>query len=303
LSRSDIKDLPASIHARLLNLAHANGRTFNEVMQYYAMERFLYRLAQSKHAKTFVLKGALLFRVWGLPALRPTRDIDLLGHTSNEVGNLVAIVKDICRQKVQEDGIIFDPESVTGQRIKEDADYKGVRLNFTGLLGTARLHLQLDIGFADVVSPAPLKRVYPTILPMPAPELSSYPPETVVAEKLQAMIYLGLINSRMKDYYDLWIIAKQFDFDGLILQESIRRTFENRKTSLPEQEPLAFSRQFADEKQSQWEAFLKTNLIMDVPDQLEIILNLIRQFTLPIFENIRAETKSMKMWKKGMGWE
>jgi predicted nucleotidyltransferase component of viral defense system len=303
VSKSEIKNLPASIQDRLLNQARLNDRPLNELLQYYAIERFLYRLSQSKHANQFVLKGALLFRVWGLLTLRPTRDIDLLGYTSNEVENLVTIIKEVCWQEVQKDGLFFDSDTVTGERIKEDADYEGVRIRFTGLLGKARIHLQIDVGFADVISPASVVKIYPVILPMPMPELRSYPPETVVAEKLQAMIYLGSVNSRMKDFYDLWILASRFEFEGDPLQESIRLTFEHRNTDIPAGEPIAFSAQFAREKQSQWRAFLTTSTVTDEPDQLELILSSLQDFILPIFRSTHARRKFVQKWKAGGPWK
>jgi predicted nucleotidyltransferase component of viral defense system len=303
VSKPEIKNLPASIQDRLLKQARFSGRPFNELLQYYAIERFLYRLSQSKHVDQFILKGALLFRVWGLPALRPTRDIDLLGYTSNEVEDLVAIVKEVCGQEVQEDGFLFDPGTVTGERIKEDADYEGVRVRFVGVLGKARVHLQIDVGFADVVSPAPMVKTYPVILSMPAPKLRSYPPETVVAEKLQAMIYLGTFNSRMKDFYDLWVLASRFEFKGSALQEAVRQTFDHRDTDIPAGEPVAFSAQFAREKQGQWRAFLKTSAITDAPDQLDSILTCLQEFILPIFESTHAGRKFGEKWKAGGPWE
>lgn len=302
MSKPAVKNLPASVQDRLLHQARLSGRPLNELLQHYAIERFLYRLSRSKHTNQFVLKGALLFRIWGLSAFRPTRDIDLLGQTSNEIENLTAIIKDVCTQEVQEDGLLFDLNTVTGERIKEDADYEGVRVRFNGLLGTARVHLQIDIGFGDVVSPAPKVKTYPVILPMPAPELRIYPPETVVAEKLQAMVFLGSINSRMKDFYDLWILACRFEFQGSALQEAIRLTFEHRDTDIPAGEPVAFSMQFAKEKQSQWRAFFTTSAITDVPDQMELVLMHLKEFILPIFESVRAGRKFGKKWKAGGPW-
>ena len=302
MSKPEIKNLPASIQDRLLNQARLSERPFNELLQYYAIERFLYRLSQSKHVSQFVLKGALLFRVWTLPAFRPTRDIDLLGQTSNEVENLVAIIKEVCGQEVQEDGLLFDPDTVTGERIKEDADYEGIRARFTGLLGKTRVHLQIDVVFADIVFPAPVVMKYPVILPMPAPALRSYPRETMVAEKLQAMIYLGTINSRMKDFYDLWILANRFGFEGDLLQEAVRRTFEHRNTDIPTDEPAAFSAQFAREKQGQWNAFIRTSDIPDAPGQLIIILAYLQEFILPIFQELCAGRIFGKKWNAGGTW-
>jgi predicted nucleotidyltransferase component of viral defense system len=302
VSNSEIKNLPASIHERLSKQARTSGRPLNELLQYYAIERLLYRLAQSRYADQFVLKGALLFRVWGLPVFRPTRDIDLLGYTSNEVESLVAIVREVCIVVVPEDGVRFDPVSVKGERIKEDADYAGVRLRFSGLLGKTRLYLQIDVGFGDIVSPAPVVKPYPAILSMPVPELRSYPPESVVAEKLQAMIYLGSANSRMKDFYDLWILSENIEFDGEALQEAIRRTFEHRATDVPEYEPVAFSEKFVGEKQGQWTAFLKASAITDVPEHLDMILTRLGEFILPVFKSILAGKEFTKTWKLSGPW-
>ena len=303
MSKPEIKNLPASILDRLMNQSQITGRNYNELLQYYAIERFLYRLAQSAYADQFVLKGALLFRVWGLPRYRPTHDIDLLGHTSNNLENMASIIKDVSAQKVEDDGMVFDPDTVIAERIKEDADYQGIRVRFNGRLGKARVYIQIDVGFADVVSPTPKVRIYPVILPMPAPELRSYPPETVVAEKLQAMIYLAESNSRMKDFYDLWVLANRFEFNGVVLQESIRRTFEHRKTDIPTAEPVAFSAQFTQKKQGQWTAFLKTSAITDAPDQLETALAFLSAFILPVFQNTIAKQKFGKMWKPGGPWK
>jgi predicted nucleotidyltransferase component of viral defense system len=303
VSKPEIKDFPASIHDRLLNQARLIGRPFNELLQYYAIERFLYRLSRSRHAGKFILKGALLFRIWGLAASRSTRDIDLLGCTSNEIGNLVAIIQEVCGQEVEEDGIFFDAHTVIGERIIEDADYEGVRVRFSGLLGRARIHLQIDIGFSDIVTPVAGLKTYPVILSLPAPELQIYPPETVIAEKLQAMLYLGSLNSRMKDFYDLWFLADRFEFEGHVLQETISATFKHRHTDIASGEPVAFSEQFAREKQNQWSAFLATSSIADAPDSLEIILDSLQGFILPILQSTQTGHKFRKKWKPGGPWK
>ncbi|MCJ7624113.1 MAG: nucleotidyl transferase AbiEii/AbiGii toxin family protein, partial [Anaerolineaceae bacterium] len=183
------------------------------------MERFLYRLAQSKYQDQFVLKGALIFLAWGAPLSRPTRDIDLLGLTDNAVEHLITVVKEICQQPVESDGVVYDSSSVFGETIKEGTDYEGVRIRLLGLLGNARAKIQIDIGFADAISPGPIPLIYPTLLDMPSPKLLGYSRESVIAEKLQAMVYLGSINSRMKDFYDVWILSRQFIFDGVTLQK------------------------------------------------------------------------------------
>jgi Nucleotidyl transferase AbiEii toxin, Type IV TA system len=238
-----------------------------------------------------------------MSSFRPTRDIDLLGYTRNGVENLVGIIKEVCTQDVQEDGVLFDPKTVTGERINEDADYEGVRLRFTGFLGKARIHMQIDVGFADVVSPAPVVKAYPVILPMPIPELRSYPPESMIAEKLQVMIYLGIVNSRMKDFYDIWSLAGRFEFEEAVLQEAIRQTFDHRNTDIPEGEPAAFSAQFAREKQRQWEAFLKTGSITDAPAQFELVLADLQEFILPVLKGMCEGRKPRRKWKAGGPWK
>jgi predicted nucleotidyltransferase component of viral defense system len=296
------KNLPASIHDRLLKQARKSGRPLNELLQYYAIERFLYRLTQSKHAEKFILKGALLFRVWGFEPYRPTRDIDLLGFTNNDVASLIAIVKEICDLKVSEDGIDFLAATVTGERIRDNAEYEGVRLRFSSTLGKIQLHLQIDVAFGDVVTPSAVSGFYPTLLAMPAPEVCSYPPETVVAEKLQAMIYLGSVNSRMKDFYDLWVLTNQIQFKGGVLQKAINLTFENRDTDIPEGEPVALSTQFAQEKQGQWKAFLKTENISNAPPQFDLVLARIQEFISPIFEAQHTGKTFRKNWQVNGTW-
>lgn len=197
------KNVAASVRARLTNEAKKSGRPFQEVLQYYGLERFLYRLSRSAHQRSFVLKGALMLRVWGVHEARPTRDIDLLGYVKNTRERLSEIVHDICTLTVTDDGVMFDPSTIASAVIKEDADYEGVRVTFTGFLERARIPMQIDVGFGDVVHPAVEEANYPTILTYPSPRLRTYPRATVIAEKFQAMVYLGSANSRMKDFFDV----------------------------------------------------------------------------------------------------
>jgi hypothetical protein len=191
------------VHQRLLNIARKTDRPFDEVLQYFAMERFLYRLSQTEHVDSFVLKGALLFRIWDTPDCRATRDIDFLAYLDNSPDNLATIIRDVCAIESVDDGLEFDPNTVKAQPIKEDADYEGVRIRFRGQLGNARIHMQVDVGFGDLIHPEVAQASYPTLLDLAAPTLRIYPPETVVAEKAEAMVHLGSLNSRMKDFYDI----------------------------------------------------------------------------------------------------
>ncbi len=276
-------NLAASVRARLSNQAKAAHRPFQEILQYYGLERFLYRLSRSPHSDRFLLKGALMLRVWGTPGTRPTRDIDLLGYIPNEIELLSTTVKEICGVQVEDDGLLFDASAVVGERIKEGAEYEGVRIKFTAFLENARVPIQLDIGFGDTVYPEPQEKDYPTILDLPAPRLRVYPLETVVAEKFEAMIKLGTLNSRMKDFFDIWLLATQFDFAGAELAGAISRTFQNRGTDL-ETEPVALTSEFTsrDTTRKQWTAFVRRSILLEAPASLEDIREPLRRFLLPV---------------------
>ena len=196
------KNISASVRQRLLNRAKRDRRPFNELLQYYAMERFLYRLSQSVHADRFILKGALMLRVWRSPELRPTMDIDMLGKTSNEEAAIVLQIRDILAATVAADGLAFDTDSIQAERIVEDADYEGIRIRFLATLGSAKINMRIDIGFGDVVYPDPEESDLPTLLDFPPPRLLCYSRESSISEKLEAMVKLGVLNSRMKDFYD-----------------------------------------------------------------------------------------------------
>jgi predicted nucleotidyltransferase component of viral defense system len=290
------KNLPASIHQRLLNKARQSGRAFNELLQYYAIERLLYRLSISEYSELFTLKGALMFNAWGLTNLRPTRDIDLLGHTQNTVDAVLKIFQDLSKLEADPDGLEFDPVHIRSERIKEDAEYEGIRITMTARLGKTRLTIQIDIGFADVITPAPERLDYPTILDFPVPHLYGYPPETVIAEKFQAMTVLGMANSRMKDFYDIWMLITNFEFDGRVIQTAIERTFQNRSTELPDERHIVFSKEFAENKRDQWNAFSKRlrdeNMI--VMDQ---IIATMRSFFFPVLHASEQGTVFKKKWK------
>jgi hypothetical protein len=290
--------MAASVRRRLQDRARASGRPFQEVLEYYAMERFLYRLARSPYAGRFVLKGALMFRAWGAPGSRPTRDIDLLGRWENTVEAVVPVIRDLCGLAVDPDGMVFDPTSVAGAVIKEDADYAGVRVTFLGTLQNARVAMQVDLGFGDVVTPGPVPTAYPTLLELPAPHLSGYPRETVVAEKFEAMVKLGLVNSRMKDFYDLWLLARQFDFDGPTLAAAVARTFAHRQTPVAPL-PLALTPGFAADpaKRAQWKGFVRRTRLDDVPVELATVTSELVPFLVPIAEAVAAGARLDRKWQ------
>jgi predicted nucleotidyltransferase component of viral defense system len=269
----------ASVRQRLLNHAQANGKPFAEVLQHYAMERFLYRLSVSPHTDKFLLKGALLLTAWRAPISRPTMDIDLLGRTDNAIEAIVELMREVARFDVPDDGISFDPASFSGAVIREDADYAGVRTVFRGTVDTARVHMQVDIGFGDVVTPGPEQLTYPTLLDFPAPILSGYSRETVMAEKLQALVHLRMVNTRMKDYFDLWLLSRQPELNKGTLRTAIERTFQNRNIEI-EKTPIGLSTQFGNDptKQVQWTAFLKRSALTEAPGNLADVVRELRAF-------------------------
>jgi hypothetical protein len=298
------KDVAASVRQRLQNTARKTSRPFQEVLDYYAMERFLYRLACSAHAGRFVLKGALLFRAWNAPASRPTRDIDLLGRMENTVEALVPVFREVCGQPVEPDGMVFHAETVAGMVIREEADYAGVRVTFLATLQNARVAMQIDVGFGDVVTPAAAPTDYPTILDFPAPRLNGYSRETVVAEKFEAMVKLGLVNSRMKDFYDIWLLSRQFDFDGPTLAKAVSRTFANRKTTIVPQ-PFALTPAFAADagKQAQWQAFQRKSRLDDVPAGLQEVVEALGAFLLPVAAAVETRGGFEQVWQALGPWK
>lgn len=297
-------NLAASVRQRLLNRAKETNRPFDELLQYFAMERFLYRLSRSSYKSRVVLKGALMFVVWQAPHSRATRDIDLLGRMPNDVDGLVTMAKQICQVEVEPDGIVFNIATVTGERIKEDADYEGARLRFTGNVGQARVYMQIDIAFGDTLFPKPVGIDYPTLLGMPHAQLKGYPRETVVAEKFEAMVQLGMLNSRMKDFYDIWLLAQQFDFDGKTLKKAIEETFANRGTVLTAG-PLALSDEFANdrEKAAQWTAFIRTARLDHAPSEFQAVIELLRDFLLPIATAVAERETTPSAWKAPGPWK
>ena len=295
------RNVPASVRQRLLNRAKIDSRPFNELLQYYAMERFLYRLSRSAHANRFILKGALMLRVWRSPEFRPTMDIDMLGTTSNEEASIIAQIQDILAVEVDADGLTFDPNSIQAERITEDANYKGIRIRFRGALDTARISIQIDIGFGDIVYPEPEESNLPTMLGSPAPRLLCYSRESTIAEKFEAMIKLGTLNSRMKDFYDIWLLSRQFDFDGARLAKAIRLTFEQRSTILPS-EIEAFTNTFSDAKQVQWAAFLKRLRQDHVPASFREITLAMERFLAPLTTAISADNPESMHWTAPGPW-
>ena len=295
------KNMSASVRQRLLNLAKRDRRPFSELLQYYAMERFLYRLSRSVHADRFVLKGALMLRVWRSPELRPTMDIDILGRTNNQQAEIVSQIQDISNEDVEEDGLIVNSDSIQVERIIENAEYEGLRVRFPGTLGSAKLHMQIDIGFGDIVYPEPVKSDLPVMLDFAAPRLLCYSRESAIAEKLEAMVKLGILNSRMKDFYDIWLLSRQFDFVGAELAEAIRLTFKQRGTKLPS-EVEAFTALFIETKKTQWTAFRKRLNQESIPKSFKEIVAALDRFLSPVVAAIKTDKSIPTRWTAAGPW-
>jgi hypothetical protein len=296
-------NIAASVRQRLLNKARATERPFAELIQYFAMERFLYRLSKSAHSRNFILKGALMLSVWEAPHTRPTMDIDMLGQINNEINSVISFVREVCIQQVEPDGIMFDVDSVAAENIREDADYEGIRVRFRGSLDTARIAIQLDIGFGDVVFPKVESIDYPILLDFPAPVLYGYSKESTIAEKFESMVKLGIINSRMKDFFDIWLLSRQFDFEGSTLATAIKQTFAKRGTEL-KAEPIPLTRSFAEDisKSTQWRAFIRNNKISNVPQDFKTTISAVASFLMPIAECIVGNKSFEGVWKAPGPW-
>lgn len=297
-------NVAASVRQRLLDQARSKRVDFNLLLTRYGLERFLYRLGCSEYRERFILKGAMLFPLWGVVSYRSTRDVDLLGYGESEIAALVQVFRMICQTEVADDGVIFDPASVQAEDIRDQMEYGGTRIKLNADLAGARIHLQVDIGFGDVVTPAAVAADYPTVLDQPAPHVRVYPRETVVAEKFQAMVHLGIANSRMKDFHDLWVIGSQFNFDGATLTSALVRTFERRNTPLPNSLPLALTPEFFldDQKIRQWKAFLNRAGLGIQPEFSEVAA-FIAGFVMPLIESCSHGEAFDGSWQAGGPWQ
>lgn len=267
------------------------------------MERFLYRLSKSRYFDSFVLKGALMLTVWEAQLSRPTMDIDFLGQIDNNIDAIIGAVENICSQNVEPDGITFDLAGIRGETITEGADYEGVRVRFHGSLGTVRFTIQLDIGFGDVVIPAPVSLQYPTILDLPAPKLRGYSKESTIAEKFEAIVKLGVFNSRMKDFFDIWLLSRQFDFNGQRLAAAIKETFSTRGTDI-QSKPNALTNSFSDDpaKVTQWRGFIRKNRLTNVPKNLGEVIEDIKIFLGPVAIALEVKKPFKETWDAPGPW-
>jgi predicted nucleotidyltransferase component of viral defense system len=303
VTKTPPKDIGASVRARLLRLARARGEDFQLVLTRYANERLLFRLASSRHGQRFVLKGAALFTLWTGKPHRATRDLDLLAFTDPGLDHVREVFAEVLALDVPDDGVHFDVDTLAVGLIREEQDYGGVRAEFVARVTNARVQLQVDIGFGDAITPEASIVEFPPLLDFPAPRLRAYPRETVVAEKLEAMVLLGMANSRMKDFYDVAVLARDFDFDGALLTRAIQATFERRKTPLPPTTLVALTSEFAEDstKNTQWSGFVRKAGVRDAGTLAETIAA-VRAFVDAPLAAAANGTPAPRTWRAGGTW-
>ncbi len=298
----ELHNLAASVMARLKNIASARGEDVQLLMTRFAIERFLHRLERAGHGQEFVLKGAMLFVVHGGWPYRPTRDLDLLTLGNASAGSLEAVIREACICPVEDDGLRFDPDSINVQAIREGQQYQGQRVEMTVYLDRARIRLQIDIGFGDAVVPPPDELAYPSLLGFPTPRIRAYPQEAVVAEKVEALVNLGAINSRMKDYYDLWALSATLAFRGTVLSQALRATFERRATTLPNAELPGLTSVFAVEHEGMWRGFLRRTSLSAGTPTLAAVVSAVAKFVLPPLAANRDGVRFDLEWSPGGPW-
>jgi len=298
------KNLAASVRRRLLNLARQRGEELQFLLTRFALERLLYRLSQSEYHSRFILKGATLFSLWQEVPHRPSWDLDLLGRGDAAPDHIVEVFRDLCRLPVEDDGMVYLADSVVARPIRKSEEYHGVRVLMKARLDSAVLPLQVDIGFGDAVTPPARTRDFPSLLDFPVPRLRVYPLESVVSEKFEAMVSLDLDNSRMKDFYDLWLLAGTFTFEEAPLCRAIAATFKRRGTPLPEALPPAWTADFHGNaiKQVQWAAFLRKSRLTAEPLSLADVTAQLQMFLLPPVRTIREDGTPHRSWPAGGPW-
>jgi predicted nucleotidyltransferase component of viral defense system len=285
-----LRNISASVEKRLLNLSRQSGEDFQYVLMRYGLERLMYRLSRSVYAKEFVVKGAMLLRVWTGEQYRPTKDLDLLAILDKSPEQLDHIFRDVCTLTVEDDGLVFLSETIRVRQIREDK---------------IRIPLQVDIGFGDAVTPEAQQEEFPTLLDFPAPILLTYPRETAIAEKFEAIVNLGLTSSRMKDYFDIWLLPQQFYFDGANLVRAIEATFRRRRAVLPNELPMGLSIEFVSDtgKLSQWDAFVRRSRLDTKEINLEAVVKVIADFMMPPSTAAAEGRAFLLRWTPGGPWQ
>ncbi|MBC8310604.1 MAG: nucleotidyl transferase AbiEii/AbiGii toxin family protein [Planctomycetes bacterium] len=291
--KKPIVNISESVLRKLLNLSREIGENYNALLTQYVIERFLYRLSRSNASDSFVLKGAMLFRVWTSSLHRPTKDVDLLGYCDPSPISVATLLQEIMTINVLDDGVRYDTDSITVTEIREEEEHGGVRVKLLSFIGTARIPMQIDIGFGDLVYPKPKLLDYPTLLEMEGPKLRMYPVETVVAEKVEAVISRGMLNSRVKDYYDLYVLFRDYPFDDKVLRKAMVSTFKGRKIAFPKSLPIGLSNEFAKNEmlKTLWKGLLRRLEIIDVPDDFSVVVRAIRNRVWQIISEAKSRKK------------
>ena len=298
------KNVPASVHARLLARAQERREDFNLTLQRYTAERFLYRLGASRHREHFVLKGAMLLPLWGGSLYRATRDLDLTGYTADDPRTLVEIMQEICAVSCPSDGLTFRAATVRAEPIRDQSEYHGFRVKLQGLLGTAKLHLQIDVGFGDAIEPPARDEEYPVLLEGPSPRIRAYGREAVVAEKLHAMVVLGAANTRYKDFYDVLVLATHFSFLGVVLARAIVATFDRRRTPLTQVQPVALGPSFySDPKRAaEWQRYLFRAGLPGAPRDFALVGEQLQAFLGPVWSALADGRPFSDIWPPAGPW-
>ena len=298
MAREPLKNIGASVRVPLLQRSREDRTDFQILLMRYALERLLYRLSRSDHRNRFVLKGAMLFATWVQAPFRPTRDLDLLGYGENSPDAIHDAFGAILALPVDDDGVVFDVEGLDAAPIREDVEYGGVRIRTQATIDGARIPIQVDVGFGDAITPGSIEIDYPALLDAPAPRLRAYPVETVVAEKLHAIATRGIANSRLKDYYDLWLIAETFELERVSLAAAVRQTFARRQTTLPPAKPTGLSDAYVETWSGQWRTFLGRERMAAAPEQLATVVADLGLFLLPLIEEMDGDWR----WKPRKAW-
>jgi hypothetical protein len=303
MSKRETDGRAESIRQRLRNELHARGEDVTLGLQRYAVERFLFRLGKSRHKERFVLKGATLFAIWGT-AYRPTRDIDFTGYGSADEADVIRDIREICDTPDEVDQLTFDTANITAAPIRDGSEYDGLRIRIRARLGDSNLAVQIDVGFGNAIVPGPEETEYRTILGDPPPRILAYPRESVVAEKLNAMVTLGERNSRYKDFYDLHAMANAFSFDKNTLVRAVRATFQRRATPIDGALPVSLTAPFyaSEYRVTQWRAYVTSNGLDGVPTDFQQVGDLLTRFVQPVWESLGTEEEYKEDWPPGGPW-
>ena len=304
MTKENPLNVAASVRQRLSNRSRETGEAFDFLLQRYAAERFLYRLGESSYRESYVLKGAMLFPLWGGSIYRPTRDLDFTGYGSGEIEDVIQVFHEICRIDVEDDGVVFDANTLTAEPIREETEYHGMRLSFDATLDSTRISMRIDLGFGNAIKPGAEAVDYPTLLDAPVPKICAYPPEAIVAEKLHAMVVLGERNSRLKDFYDLFVICGEFVFLGEPLTASIAATFERRRTEITPNIPTSLTARFYAEpaRTERWRAYAVSRSVPGLPAEFAQVGERLIAFLLRPWRALASGEAFIDEWQPGGPW-